>query len=181
MERRSGKEEDAINIPVNNPSSENDPQGSALSYEGPTPQPIQGEAPSSVPRAEVSRLSAVTVVGGAVKDSSPVIIPLNDDTLGADRVEESKEGPILTIPISSASASSSQVPRLSRDPRLRPGTPELRQAAAREREEEGAARALTKAIEQRLDRIKLEEELERARSQEARKRKTAESFGTTCW
>ena len=54
MERRSGNDEDAVNIPVNNPSSENDPQGSALSYEGPTPQPIQVGAPPSVPLAEVS-------------------------------------------------------------------------------------------------------------------------------
>ena len=64
MERSSEGNDDAGNHVVNKTSTENDPQGSALSYEGPTPQPIQGGAPPPVPRAEVSRVDGVEGLGG---------------------------------------------------------------------------------------------------------------------
>ena len=55
MERSTEENEDAGKHAELHTSNENDPQGSALSYEGPTPQPIQGGAPPPVPRAEVSK------------------------------------------------------------------------------------------------------------------------------
>ena len=180
MERVASNDDKAETHADDVTSNKCDPPGFSLSYDGPTPHPIQGGAPTAVPLAAVPRLSAVDAVGRPLADqhqaSSPVTIPLNDDVLGTDRMEENVDGRTLPVPISSASASSSQVPRSSRDPRLRAHTPELRQAAAREREEQGEARAMARAIEHRLEHMKLEEELGRARSLEARKRKTADNL-----
>ena len=162
MERVASNDDKAETHAEHETSNKSDPPGFSLSYDGPTPHPRQGGAPATVPHAAVPRLSAVDAVGGADQASSPVTIPLNDVVPGTHRMEENLDGDTLPVPISSASASSSQVPRSSRDPRLRAHTPELRQAAAREREEQGEARAMARAIEHRLEHMKLEEELGRA-------------------